>query len=38
MAAFDYRQAEEIRDVFSKQSLPRLRSFREYWIQKGRPK
>jgi len=58
MAAFDYRQALEIRDVFERrgveylfigksgavlqtaanrqrdrESLPRLRSFREYWIQ-----
>jgi hypothetical protein len=53
MGAFEYRQAEEIRDVFAGhghpddiiaskeasgrakdlESLPRLRSFREYWLQ-----
>ncbi|HEV7505718.1 MAG TPA: hypothetical protein VGS07_12475 [Thermoanaerobaculia bacterium] len=56
MGAFEYRQAEEIRDVFARhgvrylftgkeasgrakdlESLPRLRSFREYWLrQHGR--
>jgi hypothetical protein len=66
MAAFDYRQAQEIRDAFARhgvrylfigkagaillgytiaskeaanrakdrESLPRLRSFREYWLRR----
>ena len=51
MGAFEYRQAQEIRDCFSRhiiaskaatnrqkdrESLPRLRSFREYWLQQRR--
>ena len=52
MAAFEYRQAQEIRDALARhiddiiaskaatnrvkdrESLPRLRSFREYWEQR----
>ena len=43
MGAFEYHQAEEIRIIASKaaanrardrESLPRLRSFREYWMRK----
>jgi hypothetical protein len=45
MAAFEYRQAEEIRDAFARhggrakdrESLPRLRSFREYWLRQRSP-
>jgi len=56
MAAFEYRQAQEIRDAFARhgcryhpddiiaskeaanrvkdrESLPRLRSFRDYWVR-----
>jgi len=37
MAGFEYRQALEIRDVFAnrvkdRESLARLRAFREYWV------
>ena len=51
--AFEYRQAEEIRDVFARhgiiigskvaanrvkdrESLPRLRAFRDYWQSRNR--
>ena len=47
MGAFEYRQAQEIRDSFARsgvrylgvkdrESLPRLRSFREYWLRQQR--
>jgi hypothetical protein len=46
MGAFEYRQAEEIRDVFAskvaanrskdRESLNRLRSFRDYWLRNRR--
>ena len=47
MVAFDYRQAQEILDdiiaskeasnrVKDRESLPRLRSFREYWMSRQR--
>jgi hypothetical protein len=42
MAAFEYRQAEEIRAAFARhrakdrESLPRLEAFRTYWRQRQR--
>ena len=45
-APFDYAQAEEIRDIIAskaaanrvrdRESLPRLRAFRDYWLRQRR--